>query len=620
MPFEDIELNGLAEHSSSSSSGSDNSKNSVDEKSSSSGSSSSSASSTSSKNADTVKKSEIRTSEVKKTSGKKKMSKKTRLGLAIGIPVAIVVILIIVLCACLCTEKIAECTVNGNTVSCGKGKVNGDSLKDAKGLATLDLGDFNGKFSKDAFDGLDELTVIEVSLTNEKYSSKDGVLYDKEAKELIRIPKGKSGNIELEPSVKTLRSHSVKGFKHDITVPKELESIEKGAFGENIDSTLIVKDAAQPTVSAIQGTNLFPSFFSGKGTVDNAEDYPKAIADSLRWGIDLLKQNALESQQVTVQLFFHTKEDDIKFMSSVTSTADMYPIVKETLGAGSELPVYAADVSKIRFVESEEPEKATLESLKEEISFVTYGSVTFMTFKTSGKKYRFDVEAGDNSVEYIVDVNGSAASAQYYVLPAETDFVVGDTFVFAYANNSSSVTITYNDKTLVFTNNKYNGEEAEITCLPFKEPTGGKPIYDVCTVKALKAGKFSSRNDTDDEVHVNVKDPLAIDVKDGEINSDKEYTFTVTNLGEETLNISITKQGGSAETASYKGTTLTGADALTTYNLDCKNAESGVNTTTTCTITLKAAGTGGEKHALSLTTDTITEAKTATLTVPQASA
>ena len=613
MPFEDIELNGLAEHSSSSSSGSDNSKNSVDEKSSSSGSSSSSASSTSSKNADTVKKSEIRTSEVKKTSGKKKMSKKTRLGLAIGIPVAVVVILIIVLCACLCGEKIAKCSIDedGSTVSCGKGKVNGDSLEGAKNATTLNFGDFNGKFSEDAFDGLDKLTEIKVSDTNEKYSSMSGVLYDKEAKELVRIPEGRSEAIVLEDSVKILRSHSVKGFKKDITVPKELESIEKGAFGKNENSTLIVKDAAQPTVSGIQGTNFFPSFFSGKGTVDNAEDYPKAIVDSLSWGFDL-KQNALVSKSVTVQLFFHTEEDDIKFMGSVSSEAYMYPIVEKTIGKG-EFPVYAADASKITFVE---PENATLDSLKNEISHDTYESVTMLSFTTGGKKYRFDVEAGDNSVEYIVTVNEEAGSVQDYALPEKTKFVVGDTFAFAYANNSLPMTITYNDNILEFTDNKYIGSEAEITCLP----SAGTTKFEVCTVKAKEAGKFSSRNTPGGRVDVKVGDRLAINAENGDITNDKGYTFTVTNLREETLNISITKQGGSAETASYKGTTLTGADALTTYNLSCKNAESGVNTTTTCTITLKAAGTGGEKHALSLTTDTITEAKTATLTVPQASA
>lgn len=92
------------------------------------------------------------------------------------------------------------------------------------------------------------LESVEVDSKNEKYSSVDGVVYDKEKKTLIFCPQGKT-SVKVPDGVQTIGESSFYGCKNlkSISLPDSLKTIEIGAFEscESLASVIIPKGVTE---------------------------------------------------------------------------------------------------------------------------------------------------------------------------------------------------------------------------------------------------------------------------------------------------------------------------------------------------------------------------------------
>ncbi len=84
---------------------------------------------------------------------------------------------------------------------------------------------------EDAFSGYSGLTSINVDAANQAYSSKDGVLYNKEQTTLISCPGGKRGEMIIPSSVTIIWSHAFYGCRlTSITIPSSVMGLGQYLF------------------------------------------------------------------------------------------------------------------------------------------------------------------------------------------------------------------------------------------------------------------------------------------------------------------------------------------------------------------------------------------------------
>ena len=83
-----------------------------------------------------------------------------------------------------------------------------------------------------SFWGCGSMTAINVDPANTKYASQDGILYNKDMTWLYWCPGGKSGDVTLAPTVKTIGYFSFEGCTKitTVTVPASVNNIESCAF------------------------------------------------------------------------------------------------------------------------------------------------------------------------------------------------------------------------------------------------------------------------------------------------------------------------------------------------------------------------------------------------------
>ncbi len=108
-----------------------------------------------------------------------------------------------------------------------------------------------------AFSGCSALMNIAVDVDNQKYSSIDGILYDKSQTSLICCPGGKSGEVNIPSSVTTIGEYA---FHHcegltTVTIPNTVTTIEDGAFSSCNGLTTVTIPSSVTTI----GTNAFNS-------------------------------------------------------------------------------------------------------------------------------------------------------------------------------------------------------------------------------------------------------------------------------------------------------------------------------------------------------------------------
>jgi hypothetical protein len=83
-----------------------------------------------------------------------------------------------------------------------------------------------------AFNGCSGLTEIDVSASNTKYQSIDGILYNKAGDILICCPEGKKGSVTVPASVTSFGDYAFYDCSGltSVTIPNSVTSIGNDAF------------------------------------------------------------------------------------------------------------------------------------------------------------------------------------------------------------------------------------------------------------------------------------------------------------------------------------------------------------------------------------------------------
>ncbi len=124
-------------------------------------------------------------------------------------------------------------------VRCPEGK--GGVLSISKGVNTVDLGAF-GHYSN--------LTGIEVDLENPIYSSKDGVLYNKDKTILIKCPQKKQGKVQIPNTVTNIEARAFDGCANLTNIVISSSVVDLGGFtfeGCTALDTIFIEAQVPPT-------------------------------------------------------------------------------------------------------------------------------------------------------------------------------------------------------------------------------------------------------------------------------------------------------------------------------------------------------------------------------------
>lgn len=108
------------------------------------------------------------------------------------------------------------------------------SFYDYSQLTKVSIASTVAKIEENVFIGCTKLTSIDVDDKNEKYSSIDGVLFNKEKTTIIKCPKGKSGTYSIPDSVNVIGVQAFYGcdILEQIDIPDSVETIKGLAFVE----------------------------------------------------------------------------------------------------------------------------------------------------------------------------------------------------------------------------------------------------------------------------------------------------------------------------------------------------------------------------------------------------
>ena len=168
------------------------------------------------------------------------------------------------------------------------------------------------------FWGCNSLTSINVDPANTKYASQDGILYNQDKTWLYWCPGGKSGDVKLAPTVKTIGYFSFENCNRitSITIPASVTLIEDGVFDKCtslrsfyfLGNAPTVRSSFDPSVKAtayyMSGTTGWGPTLGGVPTrlfVGQTADYTYAITNT---GITITKYTGAATD-VTVPQFIN---------------------------------------------------------------------------------------------------------------------------------------------------------------------------------------------------------------------------------------------------------------------------------------------------------------------------
>jgi len=134
------------------------------------------------------------------------------------------------------------------------------------------------------FWGCNSLTSINVDPANTKYASQDGILYNQDKTWLYWCPGGKSGDVKLAPTLKTIGYFSFENCNRitSITIPASVTLIEDGVFDKCtslrsfyfLGNAPTVRSSFDPSVKAIayyvRGTSGWGTTLGGVPTATTA--------------------------------------------------------------------------------------------------------------------------------------------------------------------------------------------------------------------------------------------------------------------------------------------------------------------------------------------------------------
>ncbi len=124
-------------------------------------------------------------------------------------------------------SSLTSVTIPNSVTSIGNYAFSGCS-----GLTSVTIGNSVTSIGEQAFYGCSSLTSVNVADDNPNYSSKDGVLFDKQQKKLILCPRGKQGAYVIPNSVTSIGdgAFSYCSGLTSVTIPNSVTSIGGGAF------------------------------------------------------------------------------------------------------------------------------------------------------------------------------------------------------------------------------------------------------------------------------------------------------------------------------------------------------------------------------------------------------
>jgi len=99
-------------------------------------------------------------------------------------------------------------------------------------MRTATIGSGTTTIGEGAFSTSGALQSIDVSASNSRYSSKDGVLYDKGQSTLIQFPSGKQGQVSVPSGVRTIANYAFDGCKYiqSVNIPDTVTSLGEFSF------------------------------------------------------------------------------------------------------------------------------------------------------------------------------------------------------------------------------------------------------------------------------------------------------------------------------------------------------------------------------------------------------
>jgi hypothetical protein len=115
-------------------------------------------------------------------------------------------------------------------------------------VSTINIPESVSNIGANAFYGATGLTALVVSEQNERYSSKDGILFDKDATVLLCYPAGKAGDYLIPEGVTAIRGGAFYGSLNleNITLSADLVSIGSSAFAGCVQlSSIIIPSGIQ---------------------------------------------------------------------------------------------------------------------------------------------------------------------------------------------------------------------------------------------------------------------------------------------------------------------------------------------------------------------------------------
>ncbi len=151
-------------------------------------------------------------------------------------------------------EAFYDCTgLTSITIPNSVTTIGGYAFVNCSSLTSISIPNSVKTIGEYAFYGCSSLTSINVDAANQAYSSKDGILYNKEQTSLIRCPEGKLGEVIIPNSVTYIKADAFSGCSSmtSITIPNSVTTILEGTFSRCSSLTSITIPNSVTTIGEL---------------------------------------------------------------------------------------------------------------------------------------------------------------------------------------------------------------------------------------------------------------------------------------------------------------------------------------------------------------------------------
>ena len=158
-------------------------------------------------------------------------------------------------------ESLSELNIPDSVESFGDGAFN-----NCTGFLKINLGSNIKSVSVSDFSGCTSLEQVNVANGNKNYSSKDGVLFNKDKTTLLFYPRNKSGDYVVPSGVKTVGERAFAGVKglEKVELPEGVTTVGERAFFESgVKTAILPKSLESISESAFKMGNLHDIYYAG---------------------------------------------------------------------------------------------------------------------------------------------------------------------------------------------------------------------------------------------------------------------------------------------------------------------------------------------------------------------